>query len=189
MTTYSAKRIKDATKTLTLAQFLESYVLADSAAYGTGKFAVQTFIDYLNSLDIKSETIADAATSVLVTVPPDVSAEVSADLPSTLETLVFVLEPTADSGKRHQYWIDFSTGATMSGTDFRVVRDTGAAAAAGDDLSSAVIRFTADQLNAIYALTADATLVTGTLSISYAVSTHILTVGSETVTLDGSAAE
>lgn len=47
MTTYTAKRIKDASRTLTFAQFLASYLLGDSEANGTGKILGQTVADGL----------------------------------------------------------------------------------------------------------------------------------------------
>jgi len=104
---------------------------------------------------------------------------------SSVTTLICVLNPLPDEIYEHEYRFKFSTAGTLGINTFKVVGPAVAAVAMTNDLSSKVIKFTATQLNSIYALVADQILVDATLDVTYTAATHTLSVGSETLVLDG----
>ena len=108
---------------------------------------------------------------------------------STITTFIISLGPLPDTTNAYNYSIQFSTPETLGITAFNVVGPGNASVAVGNILSSRVLQFSAAQLNHIYATLADQTLVTATSSISYAVATSTLSVGSETLVLNGAATE
>lgn len=104
---------------------------------------------------------------------------------SSVTTLICVLNPLPDELYEHEYRFKFSTAGTLGIDTFKVVGPSVAPVAITNDLSSKVIKFTATQLNAIYALVADQILVDATLNVAYTAATHTLSVGAETLVLDG----
>ncbi|MCK9615853.1 MAG: hypothetical protein M0R48_10285 [Candidatus Omnitrophica bacterium] len=134
-------------------------------------------------------------TSIDATVPPvevKIVTKINADISrrlgtidSSVTTLICVLNPLPDEIYEHEYRFKFSTADTLGISAFKVVGPSVAAVATANDLSSKVIKFTATQLNSIYALVADQILVDATLSVTYTAETHTLSVGAETLVLDG----
>lgn len=108
---------------------------------------------------------------------------------SSVVTLLFILETLPDVYYEYEYRTRFITPETLGITTFKVAGPGNEIVAVGNTLNSKVIKFSAAQLNHIYATLADQTIVTATASISYVTATSTLSVGAETFVLDGSATE
>lgn len=108
---------------------------------------------------------------------------------SSIAALIISLAELPDANFAYTYTARFATPATMGITTFKAVGPGFIRVAVAHDLTSRVIKFSAAQLNHIYATLADQTIVTATESISYVTATSTLSVGTETLVLDGSATE
>ncbi|MFA6690209.1 MAG: hypothetical protein WCS18_12125 [Sphaerochaetaceae bacterium] len=164
----------------------EKYRTANKAAvrmHRAGAKSIQVPAEgFADAVPVVSAAPAAGATDAVVVCPCDSYCDLGT-LEATLETLLVVLDSVPESSWLHQHAGTFATPAAIALTSFTVAGPGRSAMAVGNDPSSRVIAFTAEQLNAIRAMTADATLVTAASSISYAYATKILTVGSETLDL------
>jgi len=112
-----------------------------------------------------------------------------ANIRSTLSSLTLKMSELPDTDHAYSFHATMTPLSNLGITTFKVVGPGNSILAIGDTLTSKVIKFSAEQLNHLYASLADQTLVTATASISYAVVTHTLSVGTETIVLDGAATD
>lgn len=112
-----------------------------------------------------------------------------ANIRSTLSSLTLKMSELPDTDHAYSFHATMTPLSNLGITTFKVVGPGNSILAVGDTLTSKVIRFSAAQLNSIYATLLDQTLVAATAIISYVKSTHTLSVGSEIIILDGAATE
>ena len=112
-----------------------------------------------------------------------------ANIRSTLSSLTLKMSELPDTDHAYSFHATMTPLSNLGITTFKVVGPGNSILAIGDTLTSKVIRFSSAQLNHLYATLADQTLVTATALISYVSSTHTLSVGTETIVLDGAATE
>lgn len=117
------------------------------------------------------------------------SYSIYSGITSTCTKLGFVLEDLPDTKYLYEYKCKFTTPATLGITVFSIGGPGSSTVIVGDILSSRLIKFTAAQLNHIYATLADQIILTATSSIYYTTSTSTLTVGTDTLVLTESSTE
>jgi len=136
---------------------------------------------------IKEITVGDT-TSVIQKLSAN-SYSIYSGITATCTKLGFVLEELPDTKYLYEYKCKFTTPATLNITVFSIGGPNSSVVIVGDILSSRIIKFSANQLNHIYATLADQIIITATSSIYYTSSTHTLTVGTDTLELTGSLTE
>jgi len=134
------------------------------------------------------EVVENGNHAATVTIPYGYFNKI-ANIRSTLSSLTLKMSELPDTDHAYSFHATMTPLSNLGITTFKVVGPGNSILAIGETLTSKVIRFSADQLNHLYASLADQTLVTATASISYAVVTHTLSVGTETIVLDGAATD
>jgi len=136
---------------------------------------------------IKEVSVSDSS-SVIQKLSAN-SYSIYSGITSTCTKLGFVLEDLPDTKYLYEYKCKFTTPATLGITVFSIGGPGSSTVIVGDILSSRLIKFTAAQLNYIYATLADQIILTATSSIYYTTSTSTLTVGTDNLVLTGSLAD